>query len=242
MRVIGVIDVRGGRAVHARGGQRASYEPIRTAAGTRVDGDAVALAGVYVEQLGVGELYVADLDAIEDGSGGSSNVVSALLAMGVPTWVDAGVTTAQHAARLVEKGAATVIVGLETLSDFGALDAICAGVGGERVAFSADLRAGALVAMPNVVPAGWGVVEVAARGARAGARQVIVLDLARVGGGVGIDVDLVGVVRRAVPEVALFAGGGVRAVDDLHALRAAGCDGALVATALLDGAIRGDDV
>jgi len=38
--------------------------------------------------------------------------------------------------------------------------------------------------------------------------------------------------------VALFAGGGVRNAEDLDALARAGCDGALVATALLSGALR----
>src|SRR5438477_4509429 len=55
LRVIGVIDLRGGAAVDARGGRRDEYQPI---------GDAVELARTYVER-GVEELYVADLDAIE---------------------------------------------------------------------------------------------------------------------------------------------------------------------------------
>lgn len=242
MRVIGVIDLRGGRAVHARGGRRASYEPIPLAAGTRVDGDAVAVATVYVEQLGVRELYVADLDAIEQRPADSSSVIGALAALDVPLWVDAGVTTVEHAKRLADTGVSTVVVGLETLAGFHALDAICAGVGGERVAFSVDLRGDEIVAMPNAVPGGWGVVDVAARGARAGARHLIVLDLARVGTGAGIDVELVGAVRETAGDAAVYAGGGVRGVTDLHSLRAAGCDGALVGTALLDGVVRGDDV
>jgi triosephosphate isomerase len=45
-------------------------------------------------------------------------------------------------------------------------------------------------------------------------------------------------VRRAVPRVALFAGGGVRDDSTLRALEAAGADGALVATALLNRSIH----
>jgi phosphoribosylformimino-5-aminoimidazole carboxamide ribotide isomerase len=65
-----------------------------------------------------------------------------------------------------------------------------------------------------------------------------VLDLARVGSGSGVDLELMSAVRRAAPRVALFAGGGVRNAEDLDALARAGCDGALVATALLSGALR----
>jgi phosphoribosylformimino-5-aminoimidazole carboxamide ribotide isomerase len=42
--------------------------------------------------------------------------------------------------------------------------------------------------------------------------------------------------------VTLLAGGGVRDVEDLRALAARGCDGALVATALHDGRIGARDI
>jgi uncharacterized protein related to proFAR isomerase len=44
--------------------------------------------------------------------------------------------------------------------------------------------------------------------------------------------------RAAVPGVTLMAGGGVRDATDLDHLARAGCDGALVATALLSGRLR----
>ena len=59
------------------------------------------------------------------------------------------------------------------------------------------------------------------------------LDLARVGTDAGVDVELLADVRRAVPSVTLFAGGGVRGESDLELLASVGCDGALVATALI---------
>jgi len=46
-------------------------------------------------------------------------------------------------------------------------------------------------------------------------------------------------VRQAAPDVTLLAGGGVRGPDDLSRLADAGADGALVATALLDGSLDG---
>ena len=66
----------------------------------------------------------------------------------------------------------------------------------------------------------------------AGAQAVIVLDVARVGSGRGIDLSALEMVRRAIPEVTLVAGGGVRGVDDLRDLAAVGCEGVLMATAL----------
>ena len=67
-------------------------------------------------------------------------------------------------------------------------------------------------------------------------REAIVLDLARVGSGAGIDAPLFAELHAAF-DVQLLAGGGVRDVDDLRALRDAGAAGALVATALHKGVI-----
>ena len=238
MRIVGVIDILSKRAVHARAGNRSAYVPIERAAGVSVDGDVEALARVYVETLGVRELYVADLDAIaRGGSAMNGDLIGAVAALGVPTWVDAGVTAASDATQVIQAGASLVIVGLETLSSFSALTEICGVVGGPRVAFSLDLRNDVPLSVPNDAT-GPAVESLVAQAAGSGAETVIVLDLARVGTGAGVDLELMRRVRRTVPAVALFAGGGVRDDSTLRALEGAGVDGALVATALLNGSIK----
>ncbi len=239
MRIVGVIDVRGGRAVHARGGQREQYAPVSVAAGERVDGDAVALSRVYVNRLGVRELYVADLDAIERGTSAmNAAVLGQIAALGAPVWADAGVTTPTAANGVLEAGASTVIVGLETLTSFEVLADISDTIGRWRVAFSADLRDGMPITLPGAEHSGWSAPEIGESAAQGGAGTIIVLDLARVGSGRGPDLESMTAMRRAAPEAALFAGGGVRSAEDVEALAQAGCDGALVATALLSGSLR----
>jgi len=66
---------------------------------------------------------------------------------------------------------------------------------------------------------------------------VIVLDLARVGSGAGVDDAMLVELRGALPGVDLIAGGGVRDRTDLDRLAAAGANGALVATAVHRGAL-----
>jgi phosphoribosylformimino-5-aminoimidazole carboxamide ribotide isomerase len=238
MRIIGVIDLRGGRAVHARGGRREAYAPVGTAAGVTVNGDAIILARTYIEMLGVRELYMADLDAIGHGASKlQRGVIGGLGSLDAPLWVDAGVSTAEEAGAVLDAGASVAIIGLETLPSFDTLGATCAGIGGERVAFSLDLRDGVPIVSPNAARKLSNVRDIAARAADVGAGSIIVLDLARVGSEVGIDLHLMEEIRRAAPGVALIAGGGVRDLADLDALSAVGCDGALVATALLSGAI-----
>jgi len=241
MRVLGVLDLLAGRAVHARAGQRDRYEPVRRAAGVVIDGDAVALARAY-RHLGVSELYAADLDAILRRPRQDA-LVAALSELGPPLWLDAGAGSVADARRDLELAAAVVVVGLETMPSYDALAEICASAGGDRVAFSLDLRAGEpVVASEASGIRGEPPHVVAARAAAAGVGALIVIDLARVGMGTGIDLALIARVREAVPGLTLLAGGGVRGADELARLADAGCDGALVATALHDGRLGADDV
>jgi phosphoribosylformimino-5-aminoimidazole carboxamide ribotide isomerase len=245
VRVIGVIDVLGGRAVHARAGRREAYAPVRHVAGSSIEpGDALALARMYVTHFGLGELYVADLDAIMSeraAEGRPSPAVEALAALGTPIWLDAGVSSIDRARHALALGAARVIVGLETLRSFQDVEEICAAVGGHRVAFSLDLRNGEPMIRSDAIPLN-PPAALAARAVSAGVGAVIVIDLARVGTNAGIDLDLITRLREAAPDVLLVAGGGVRGKDDLDRLAGAGCDRALVATALHDGRLGPSDV
>jgi phosphoribosylformimino-5-aminoimidazole carboxamide ribotide isomerase len=258
VRIIGVIDLLGRRAVHARAGVRQSYQPVRAVAGSPIEpGDVLALAGAYLDRLGLRELYVADLDAIlaargeshgtdhlggglDRGSG--DTLVAAVGALGAPLWVDAGVSSAERARHALGLGAARVVVGLETLPSYDALAEVCTAVGGDRVAFSLDLRDGDPVVTSGDISPGEPADVVAAHAADAGAAAVIVIDLARVGTDSGLDLGLIGRVRVAVPGLTLLAGGGIRGLEELERLADSGCDGALVATALHSGRLGALDV
>ena len=262
MRLIGVVDLMAGRAVHARGGVRGHYSPLRAIAGSAIDGDPLALARMYVDHFGLAELYAADLDAILGHQ--AQDAIVRDLATAAPLWLDAGVSSAEEAHRVLSLGAAHVVCGLETLASFDALAAICAAVGGGRVAFSLDLRNGEPVTPRLVVRSGesgashLGITgesgappletrgepahQLAARAAGAGASAVIVIDLARVGAATGLDLDLIARVRAAAPGTMLIAGGGVRGPDDLSRLADTGCDAALVASALHDGRLNADHI
>lgn len=242
MRVIGVVDLRAGLAVHARGGARDQYAPVDMIAGSRIDpGDPLALARTYLNRLGLTELYAADLDAIL-GHSPQDTVIAALAALGAPLCVDAGVSSVDRARQLLALGVRQVVVGLETLPSYAALRSICDASGGSRVAFSLDLRNGEPVVARGGIPPGETPDRLAARAAEAGCGTIIVLDLARIGTGAGLDLETIAGIRRAVPHLTLLAGGGVRGPGDLARLAGAGCDGALVATALHTGLIGAAEI
>jgi phosphoribosylformimino-5-aminoimidazole carboxamide ribotide isomerase len=232
MRVIPVVDLKGGVAVHAVRGERERYRPL--ASRIAASADPVDVTRAVRDRFGLDELYVADLDAIGGGAGHAEIV--AALAREARVMVDAGTTDAAGVSRLLELGAVRVIVGTESLPGVEAFARLRAELPDAPLVVSVDLRAGRLLS-PDPELAGTGAVDALARLAAAGAREAIVLDLARVGSGEGPDVTLVAELRARVPEVELLAGGGVRDADDLRALARAGAAGALVATALHGGGI-----
>ncbi len=232
MRVIGVIDLKGGKAVHARGGSRDLYEPVHSVLLSEDQrGDAMALARAYRERLGLPEIYVADLDRITKG-GPLSETVASIAAVGVPLMVDAGITSVTSAAAVLATGARRVVVGLETLTSLEELASIVEAVGPSRVVFSLDVRGEQAITRPAGALTGVEPVAVAREATSCGIRSVVVLDLARVGRSGGPRMSLVEQVRGACPDVELIAGGGVRDRKDIDRLAAIGCDAALVGTAL----------
>jgi phosphoribosylformimino-5-aminoimidazole carboxamide ribotide isomerase len=221
--IIGVIDLLHGRAVHAVAGDRRTYQPID-------NGDAVALATTYFTHPQVAALYVADLDAIEQRAPNDA-IVRALVALGRPVWLDAGITTVAQARHAISLGVAQVVVGLETLTSFDELGAICDAIGGTRAAFSLDLRNGEPMISSALVDRGT-PEQLAARAVQAGATTVIVLDVARVGTSAGIDTALLQRLSNAVTPASLVAGGGIHSLEDLDAIAQSGCNAVLIATAL----------
>jgi HisA/HisF family protein len=218
--------------VHAVRGERERYRPLRSriVAGS----DPVQVTRAVREALGLGELYVADLDAIAGGPG--NREVVAALAHEARVMVDAGVAEVAAVRLLLELGAARVLIGTETLADQAALEQLRAELPYAPLVLSLDLREGRVLS-PDAELARLGAAEALARLGRSGVREVIVLDLARVGSRAGPDVALVRDLCARFPEFELLAGGGVRDLADLRALADAGAAGALVATALHSGAI-----
>lgn len=222
MEIVPVLDLKGGVVVHARRGQRADYVPVRSAL---VDGcDPVEVARALCAAARTRRLYVADLDALA-GEPADEATLSALAAV-AEAWVDAGATTAERAAALARVGVARNVIGTESLGtgDPSWLD-------DPPLVLSVDLRDGRLVSpCPELAGREPGVVVPLARAL--GVRELVVIDLTRVGSGSGPPLDAVAALVAALPGVAIYAGGGVRDASDLRALEAAGATGALVATAL----------
>jgi HisA/HisF family protein len=227
MRIVPVLDVKGGVVVHARRGDRAGYQPLRS---PLVDGsEPEAVARALCAYARSDRLYVADLDALAGAPPDEAAI--GVVSMIAETWADAGATTAERAAALRRAGAARNVIGTESLSEPG-LDLRR----GPRRVLSVDLRDGRLIS-PLTELAGRPAVAAAPLAAALGVRELLVIDLALVGSRTGPAVDAVAELAAALPGVDVYAGGGVRDDRDLDALARTGAAGALVATALHEGSV-----
>lgn len=233
MRIVPVLDLKGGVVVHARRGQRDAYAPLSS---PLVDGsEPVAVARALCAVCRTSTLYVADLDAL---AGGPADVaaLSALATVADP-WVDAGATTPGRAAELARAGVARNVVGTESLTaDTPDEDENAAAGATPRRVLSIDLRDGRLIS-PRRELAGREAAAAVPLAIALGVRELLVIDLLRVGSGSGPPLHAVEQLAEALPGVAIYAGGGVRHDEDLRALESAGASGALVATALHEGRI-----
>jgi HisA/HisF family protein len=226
MRFLPVLDLRGGIVVRALAGRRSEYRPLvsRLTDSTHP----LAVAEAIRDKFGWSDLYVADLDAIEARRfADNTSLYGRLRIAGFRLWLDAGVrepADAERTASFAEK----VIVGLETLRDLASWREIVFRLGPERAVFSLDLRDGQPISGTNTDP-----LAVADHVIAAGARQLIVLDLARVGtgGGPGTEAICAEIIRRH-PGVSVYTGGGLRGWDDIRRLEEIGVAGVLIASAL----------
>jgi len=225
--------------VQAVAGQRSQYRPVESVFAR--DAQPATVARGLVEHFGFREVYVADLDAITRG-GANQEAVAAIAACGMRLLLDAGVGSPAQARvwlshDTLARSLAGLIVGLESLTSPNALAPCLQELGPERTVFSLDLKQGRPLAR---IPA-WcdlEAEEIAEAVVSRGFTRLILLDLARVGGGQGTGLGvLCRRLRGRYPQVELTSGGGVCAIEDLHELAAAGCDAVLVATALHRGRI-----
>ena len=232
MKVIPVIDVLNGVVVNAVRGLRKEYKPLRSNLTNAISPLEVAKT---FKNLGFTEIYIADLDAIISCSFDFSMHKQIAAQTGLKLMVDAGITGIDRAQNLLDSGVSKVVVGTETLQRKGFVKEAVERFDSQRVILSLDLKGEKVMVKQGfdgcVTP-----LCLLREFKKMGVEQVIVLDLARVGSGEGVNV---GFLKSVIAEIGvdIYVGGGVRDINDLVELQKIGVSGALVATALHNGKI-----
>jgi len=222
MRFILACDLKGGTVVRGVRGDRLHYRPIAEKSRIVTTSEPLGVIG----QIKPKETYIADLDRIM-GTGDNAPVIASLSRL-TRTMADVGVKSASDAS-LALNASNSVILGTETAS----YDTICESQG-KRSIVSIDMKNGEMMYSDpvfNVSP-----LQALERLNGLELEAVILLDVARVGSGEGIDMDLLakatGISRHPV-----IIGGGVRGPEDLERAESCGAEGAIIASAVHDGKV-----
>jgi phosphoribosylformimino-5-aminoimidazole carboxamide ribotide isomerase len=223
-RIIFVLDILKGTVVHAVRGERSKYRPV---AGSQVCDSSVPLD--IISALSPREVYIADLDRLQH-QGDNFELIEKISGK-TRTMADIGAQNLNDVEKCA-KIADTVILGTETAS-FDLIEKAAVRFPG-RINVSIDMKNCKVLAKDrnmDVEPA-----ELVKRLNDHKIRDIIVLELTRVGTGAGIDESFLKDIV-AVSSHNVLVGGGIKDMNDIEALERMGISGALVATAVHSGKI-----
>ncbi len=234
-RIVPVVDVKNGRAVHAIKGQRDAYEPVNCS--WCMDGDVIPLVKGYKDIFGLHDLYVADLDAIVARKPNRAIYKEILACVDGEVMVDAGISSIDEFHGIASEGIGSVILGTESIPSMSLLADIIE-QSGHAVIVSLDVKEGAVLS-PAKELSGTRSQNAFRTIESFGPAAVIFLDMSAVGARTGINQVAKELAKNA--RVPLYLGGGVSSASDVRDARAAGFAGVLVATALHAGLISPEE-
>ncbi len=228
------IDVRDGRVVRLRQGDYADE--------TRYGEDPLAFAARYA-QAGATWLHLVDLDAAKAGGYTLLPLLQEIVAQtGLQVQTGGGVRSRADVATLLDAGATRVVVGSLAVRAPELVAGWLADYGSDRITVALDARRDD-AGIWRLPVHGWSEVadetleHVLARHADAGLVHLLCTDIARDGMLAGPNIHLYRGLCERHPGLQVQASGGVRDVADAAAARAAGCAGAVLGKALLEGRI-----
>ncbi len=223
-RIVFVLDILKGDAVHAVRGERSKYKPV---SGSRVCDSSAPMD--IISALCPGEVYIADLDRLQH-LGDNFGLIKKISSK-TKTMADIGaeyMTDIEKCLGIAD----TVILGTETAS-FELIERASERFPG-RINVSIDIKNGRVLTKdrkmemePEKLVTLLNEYDI---------NDIIILELNKVGTGAGIDA---GFLSKIVGLSAhnILVGGGIRDMNDINALKGAGVSGALVATAVHNGKI-----
>jgi len=220
------IDLRRGRVVRLSQGE-AHRETV-------YGDDPLAIAERFAAE-GAAWIHLVDLDRAF-GEGDNAALVGRVLAgLGDRLRVQAGggFRTLEAVERMLELGAARVVIGTAAVRSPELVPAALARAGAERLAVGIDARGGIVAIRGWREQSGERVDDLARRVIGEGIRTLVYTDVARDGMLEGPDVAGAAALRALGAEV--IASGGIATLDDVRRVRDAGLAGAIVGRAIYEG-------
>jgi len=206
---------------------------------TRYDDQPAARLTAFAAE-GAEWIHIVDLDGAEAGQAMQHALIGDLTkAIDVRIQSGGGVRSANDIAKLLDSGVSRVVVGSLAVTQPNDVTAWLKGFGADRVTLAFDVRIEDGVPVPAL--RGWtqssGVDLWTAldRYPKGTFKHLLVTDVGRDGALTGPNLELLSEIRLRRPDLVLQASGGVASLDDIAAVKALGCNGAIVGRALYEG-------
>ena len=232
------LDIRDGRVVRLLQGDYAKQ--------TTYGDDALPRAQVFAA-TGASWMHLVDLDAAKAGGYTLAPLlqqITATTALKVQT--GGGVRGRDDVARILDAGASRVVIGSLAVREPEQVLAWLAEFRAEWLTIALDTRQGE-DGVWRLPVHGWTETAdvtldaLASCYAQAGMKHLLCTDISRDGMLSGPNVELYAHLAKLLPGVAVQASGGVRDAADIRAAKAAGCGGAVLGKALLEGHLQLDE-
>ncbi len=226
------LDIREGRVVRLLQGDYAQQ--------TTYGDDPLPRAKAFAA-AGASWMHLVDLDAARAGGYTLAPLLSAIASeSGLKVQTGGGIRRRDDVARLLDAGAARVVVGSVSVREPETVIGWLQAFGAERLTIALDARQAddgrwLLPVHGWTETADVTLDELAQRYAQAGMRHLLCTDIARDGMLSGPNIDLYRHLSNLLPGVAVQASGGVRSGADVADAKAVGCGGAILGKALLEG-------
>ena len=228
MLVLPAIDLKGGQAVQLRQGD---FDQARQY------GDPAAAAARWLA-AGTQYLHIVDLDAAAAGHPVNGAAVTAIVgeaaSSGVPVQLGGGLRTLEDVAAALDAGVSRVVVGTAAAKSPDLAEAMVQRFGADKIVVSLDAKDGVVATHAWRMQSRYSVQELAAELVSRGVQRFVYTDITHDGTLTAPNT----AATRALVEAtgaAVIAAGGVTTTDHVRALATAGCEGAIVGTALYEG-------
>ena len=223
MNIIPVLDLMNDQVVHAKHGNRHEYLPIKSIL-TRASEPLVVIQAMLA-LYPFTQLYIADINAIQK-TGNHKNTILEITNSfpNLEIWLDAGFDkeasiTSYHSRNIKP------VLGSESLSSIGQYQALST-ASKRRAILSLDYKDDFLQGVQGILS-----------DANLWPNDVIVMTLNKVGSNAGPDLTKLSAIKYQSKQSNIYAAGGVRNSADLESLKASNISGALIASALHNGAL-----
>ncbi len=207
---------------------------------TRYDEDPFARLKAFVDG-GAQWAHIVDLDGAKARQPMQHELIGRLAASTTARiQTGGGVRTLQDVRKLLDAGAARVVVGSIAVQEPEAVRAWLDAVGLDRLTLALDVKI-AEGGEPEVAVHGWtegsgqSLWDVLDAYPEGSARHLLVTDVGRDGALTGVNIQLIAEIVRRRPDLAVQASGGVANLEDIRVSARAGAAGAIVGRAIYEG-------